>query len=47
MEWEVMFLCNTVGILVLILILMYTLLGIKEKKASRQYITEEYATGMW
>ena len=42
-----MFLCNSVGILALFLILLFHMMGIKEKKASSLYITEENNKAMW
>ena len=32
MEWEVMFLCNTIGILLLILIAFFHLIGVDKEK---------------
>jgi len=32
MEWEVMFLCNSVGILLLVLITLFHMLGVKDEK---------------
>ena len=44
MEWEVMFLCNTIGILLLILIALFHLIGVEKEDNGEIINTDSSST---
>ena len=45
MEWEVMFLCNTIGVLLLIFIAFFHVIGVDKEKNGEIIDTDSSATG--
>jgi hypothetical protein len=45
MEWEVMFLCNTIGILLLILIAFFHLIGVEKEDNGEVFNTDSNSNG--
>jgi len=45
MEWEVMFLCNTIGILLLILIAFFHLIGVEKEDNGEVINTDSNSNG--
>jgi hypothetical protein len=45
MEWEVMFLCNTIGVLLLIFIAFFHVIGVDKEKNGEIIDTDSSASG--